>query len=695
MLLFTLNYTALLVYVYVGVYVYRSNPKNDLYRLFTGLCILFAFNALMQILINNASNPYTAFLLEQISQIGWLTYPAVLMLLVLILSGKAVLQRPGIKTLIFLPGFLFTLYELFIVNYSYKGTRMLAYLYGIESIYIYGYLIACFILMLLWKKDTPWQREKKQAQIILRFAVVAILAGVINDTLLTFFGETYPFLDQFIFLIFIFSIWYTNVKYRFVKISSLITAEDVVNKINEIVIVMTPDGHIINVNPAGEKATGYRREELIGKPIQSLVNLDFEELVMEIADLPEDLFEDDFYLRTRKNIYLPIKVGISAVKDRTGDVIGALIFCQDKTMVKELQLEINERRIKERQLKYMSLHDALTGLHNRTYFEQQMRQQKGECSIIICDVDGLKLINDTLGHEVGDQLLIKAAMLIQSTLDRSLSLSRIGGDEFAVLIPGDDKQKAQEICSSISQAVADYNLDNPQLMLSISVGCAIGSGHAQNIIELFKEADDNMYRQKLNHTHSYRSNMVQGMMKTLEARDFITEGHAERMRDLIMQLGAYVGVPHNMLTSLQLLAQFHDIGKVGISDKILFKPGLLTESEIAEMQRHSEIGYRIAQAIPDLSSISDFILKHHERWDGTGYPLQLKGDEIPLECRILGIVDAFDAMTNDRPYRKAMSEEQAIAIIRDNAGAQFDPDLAASFLLMLEENDQLSDVAIM
>ncbi|MEN6460342.1 MAG: HD domain-containing phosphohydrolase [Syntrophomonas sp.] len=693
MLLFILNYTALLVYVFVGVYVYLSNPKNNLYRLFTGLCILFAFNSLMEILINNTSNPYTGFLFERISQIGWLAYPGVLMLMVLMLSRKAVAKRMSAKMLIFMPGVLFTLYELFVVNYSYKGTRTLAYSHGIEDIYIYGYLIACFILMLQWKKSTPWQREKKQAQIILRFAVVAILAGMINDTLLTFSAEAYPFLDQLIFLIFIFSIWYANVKYKFVKVSSLITAEDVVNKINEIVIVMTPDGHIINVNPAGEKATGYSKDELIGKPIQSLVNLDFEGLVQEVARLTEGIWEDDYYLRTRSNIYLPITVGISAVKDRTGDIIGALVFCQDKTVVKELQMEINERRIKERQLKYLSLHDPLTGLHNRTFFEQQMRKQKGECGIIICDVDGLKLINDTLGHEVGDQLLTRAAMLIQSSLDKGLSLSRIGGDEFAVLIPSDNRENIQEICDRISLAVADYNLENPQLMLSISVGSAVCSGDVQNIIDVFKEADDNMYRQKLNHTNSFRSNMVQGMMKTLEARDFITEGHAERMRELIMQLGTYVGVPNNMLTSLQLLAQFHDIGKIGISDKILFKPALLNENEITEMQRHSEIGYRIAQAIHDLSSISDLILKHHERWDGTGYPLRLKGTEIPLECRILSIVDAFDAMTNDRPYRKAMSEEEAIAIIRDNAGAQFDPELVASFLLMLEENNQVLESA--
>lgn len=693
MLLLILNYTAVLIYIFIAIHAYRANSRHKLNRLFSALCFIFAFSAFMEILINNSANPHTAFLLNQIAQLAWLNYPGLMLLLALCISqNKEALKHPRLKIYIFVPGLLLSAFELFIIKNSLN--QAVAFIHGIEYVYTYAYLTISLYLIWNWKKNTPWQREKKQAEIILGFGIAAILIGAVNDLLLPHAIHDYPFLDQFIFLIFIFSIWYANVKYKFLNAASLITADDIVNKIDEIVIVMTPSGEIINVNPAGEKATGYRREEIIGKPVQSLINLDFEELIQEVAKLPGDTWEDDFYLRTRSNIYLPVKVGISAIKDKTGDVIGALIFCQDKTMVKELQLEIKERRIKERQLKYLSLHDALTGLHNRTFFEQQMRQQKGACSIIICDVDGLKLINDTLGHEVGDQLLIKAAALIQSSLDEELRLSRIGGDEFAVLIPHDNRKQVQQICSEISCAVDEFNRDNPQLMLSISVGYAVCSDSVLNITELFKEADDNMYRQKLNHTSSFRNNMVQGMMKTLEARDFLTEGHAERMRDLILQLGAYVGVPPNMLTNLQLLAQFHDIGKVGISDKILFKPGLLTENETAEMQRHSEIGYRIAQAIPDLASISDLILKHHERWDGTGYPLCLKGDEIPLECRILAIVDAYDAMTNDRPYRKAMSEEKTLAIIKENAGTQFDPELAASFLLMLEENKDTHNAAI-
>ncbi len=187
---------------------------------------------------------------------------------------------------------------------------------------------------------------------------------------------------------------------------------------------------------------------------------------------------------------------------------------------------------------------------------------------------------------------------------------------------------------------------------------------AQDITRLFKEADDNMYRQKLHHINSNRSEIVQTLMKMLEMRDFITEGHADRLQDIVELMAKHLNLPEYSQSDLRLLAQFHDIGKVGISDNILFKPGPLTEKEYKEMQRHSEIGQRIALASSELASMADWILKHHEWWNGQGYPLGLKEEEIPLECRILAIADAYDAMTSDRPYRQAMSHQEAIKEIK-------------------------------
>ena len=196
-----------------------------------------------------------------------------------------------------------------------------------------------------------------------------------------------------------------------------------------------------------------------------------------------------------------------------------------------------------------------------------------------------------------------------------------------------------------------------------------------------------MYRQKLSSSQSARSGVVHTIMKMLEVRDFETEEHSQRLARMAVGLSDRVGLPGHRKNDLRLLAQFHDIGKIGIPDKILLKPGALTSEERKEIERHSEIGHRIATVIPELQPVAEFILKHHERWDGKGYPLGLKGELIPIENRILAIVDAFDAMTSDRPYRKAMKADEAFAELRKCQGSQFDPILVELFLTMSTEEE--------
>lgn len=237
---------------------------------------------------------------------------------------------------------------------------------------------------------------------------------------------------------------------------------------------------------------------------------------------------------------------------------------------------------------------------------------------------------------------------------------------------------------AICRAIADYNLLKPELPLSLSIGWAYRQEDAANLTELFKEAEDNMYREKLLHCRSTCSTLVDVLLKALEVRDNLTEEHADRLQDGVTLMGKALGLPDHRIADLRMLAKFHDIGKIGIPDRILLKPGPLTPQEFTEMQHHSEIGQQITNSAPLLEPIADLILKHHEWWNGGGYPLGLKEEEIPLECRVLSIVDAYDAMTHDRPYRKAMPCEAAMAELKRGEGSQFDPDLVNLFIKTIE-----------
>jgi len=364
----------------------------------------------------------------------------------------------------------------------------------------------------------------------------------------------------------------------------------------------------------------------------------------------------------------------SPLIDKNGTAAGAIESIRD----------ISERIKTEHELKYLSLHDQLTGLCNRTYFEAEIhRLDIGRCmmvGIIIFDLDGLKVVNDTLGHATGDSLLRAAANVIKSIFRKEDMVARIGGDEFAAIVPHGGGSILEIITNRFQDALHKYNAQNPPIPLSISLGWAFRKEKEMPLKDVFEEADNNMYKEKLHHSQSTRSTIVQALMTTLNVRDFITEGHADRLKALVMELGERIGFSHQRISNLILFAQFHDIGKIGVPDSVLLKPGKLNAEERIIMQRHSEIGSQIACSSRELTHISDWILKHHEAWDGRGYPQGISGEEIPIECRILAIADAYDAMTSDRPYRKAMPQELAIHELRRCAGTQFDPVLVEKFI---------------
>lgn len=343
--------------------------------------------------------------------------------------------------------------------------------------------------------------------------------------------------------------------------------------------------------------------------------------------------------------------------------------------------DITQQKQTMQQLEFLGLYDRLTEVYNRNYFEERaMTISSKGAGIVVCDLDGLKLINDTMGHKAGDELLQAVARILQACVSEPDIVARIGGDEFAILVFEPTPDKMRDMAAAIKQGVEDSNAEHLRPPLSLSVGWAADYGTVVDMDALFKQADNNMYRVKMHQRMSSHSAIVEAMMQALEARDYITEGHADRLQHWVAALAEKLNFSEPMIADLNLFAKFHDIGKVGIPDYILFKQGALTEEEYTAMQRHPEIGFRIAKSATDLAPIADWILKHHERWDGRGYPLGIEGEKIPLASRMLALADSFDAMTNDRPYHKAMDIDAALAEIRRCSGQQFDPELVEPFI---------------
>ncbi|HAJ95647.1 MAG TPA: hypothetical protein DCP02_05365, partial [Actinobacteria bacterium] len=224
-----------------------------------------------------------------------------------------------------------------------------------------------------------------------------------------------------------------------------------------------------------------------------------------------------------------------------------------------------------------------------------------------------------------------------------------------------------------------------KFITNISIGIATKKSEKQNINELIKKAEDNMYKSKLIEKQSSHSSIIVSLRKALEERNYETHEHMDRMQSFALKLGKILNFSNDRLNELSLLSSLHDIGKIAVADNIILKPSKLTRKEYELIKKHSEIGFRIASSNPSLASIAKGILSHHERWDGTGYPMGLKGEAIPIIARIIAIVDAYDAMTNDRPYRKAHSKEYAIKELSKYSGRQFDPVLVEHFIKIISK----------
>lgn len=351
-------------------------------------------------------------------------------------------------------------------------------------------------------------------------------------------------------------------------------------------------------------------------------------------------------------------------------------------------MDITERKKNEEEIRHLSFNDKLTGLYNRTFFEAELKRLDTESqlplSLIMGDINGLKLINDALGYPKGDKLLKKIAEILKKFCRQEDIIARWGGDEFIILLPGTDYRVASDILKKIQKTANKYNPDLP-FQISLSLGMASKNNYTQNIREVLKEAEDNLYRNKLFDSKSARSSFIFSLEKTLWTRSHETKEHCQRLREMAEKIGQAVSLADSDLDKLKLLSVLHDIGKIAVPNSILDKPGQLIPEEWETIKKHPETGYRIALSSPELLPIAEAILKHHERWDGKGYPLGLKGEEIPLLSRILALTDTYDVMIHGRPYKAAVNQEEVLNEIQRCAGTQFDPELANLFIRLISK----------
>lgn len=349
--------------------------------------------------------------------------------------------------------------------------------------------------------------------------------------------------------------------------------------------------------------------------------------------------------------------------------------------------DITEKKRKENALRYLSYTDGLTNLFNRAYFdikvEEIIENKKFPMGLILGDINGLKIVNDTLGHLQGDKLLKTMSKILLKASDEVGTVFRWGGDEFVILLPGfSDLQ-----CASMMKKIDDLceNTIYENINLSISMGCSI-LNEGDSIDRVLVEAEDKVYRKKMLSNKLVRASILETLKVNLANKNVETEKHTQRVSGFCIEIAKELNLDEDMIEKASLIGRLHDIGKIGISEHVLLKPGKLTNDEYEVMKTHSEKGYRLASLLPEISCISREILTHHERWDGAGYPLGLQKDEIPILSRIVTVADSFDAMTNDRCYSKGRSIYEAIDELKRCSGSQFDPKIVHVFINIIKKS---------
>jgi diguanylate cyclase (GGDEF)-like protein len=335
-------------------------------------------------------------------------------------------------------------------------------------------------------------------------------------------------------------------------------------------------------------------------------------------------------------------------------------------------------RASRRELETAATSDVLTGLANRRQLMADLERRSARAAaapavLLLFDLDGFKSYNDAFGHLAGDALLARLGHALSRAVTAHGRAYRLGGDEFCVLADAGARGELELM------ATAALSEQGDGFAVTASYGAVAIPDDADVAAEALRIADQRMYAQKNSGRASAGRQSTDVLLRALAERHPDLEGHLGGVAELAVEVGLRLGLQDEPLHHLRLAAELHDVGKVAIPDAIINKPGPLDEHEWAFMRRHTLIGERIVAAAPALGPVAKLVRASHERWDGGGYPDSIVGTDIPLGARIIAVCDAYDAMLSDRPYRRALSADNAMAELRRCAGTQFDPDVVEAF----------------
>jgi diguanylate cyclase (GGDEF)-like protein/putative nucleotidyltransferase with HDIG domain len=352
----------------------------------------------------------------------------------------------------------------------------------------------------------------------------------------------------------------------------------------------------------------------------------------------------------------------------------------------------------------LALTDPLTGLGNHRHFHERLERELAQAqarglplTLCLVDIDDFKRVNDRFGHPAGDAVLSQLASRLRQTGEAF----RLGGDEFALLLPGYDEHGANAAACSVVERIGRLTLDQVG-SVTVSAGVATSPQHGSERDELIRLADSALYWAKeygKNQARAYRPDVIElaelkrlasgpdraarfraaaSLARAVDARNAYTGSHSQRVSELAARTARRLGLAEDQVEMTRLAASLHDLGKLAIPEELLRKPGPLTEPERMILERHPQIGFRMLESL-GVETVAEWVLHHHERWDGSGYPDGLPGEQIPLGARIIFVADAYDAMTSECVYQRRISPEDAVAELDRCAGTQFDPEIVAAF----------------